>query len=135
LAFTFRNQKKQKQTHTEIKTDTEFARMYPQARQSRLIRNQNLTRVETAVQAGPISVSFMLIALVVLLSLLYLNQVSKASTLNYRVSTLEAKRTALQAEKEQLRIDAARLQSIAEARNSQVASAMAPVGNVTYAQR
>ena len=109
--------------------------MYPQARQSRLIRNQNLTRVETAVQAGPISVSFMLIALVVLLSLLYLNQVSKASTLNYRVSTLEAKRTALQAEKEQLRIDAARLQSIAEARNSQVATAMAPVGNVTYAQR
>ncbi len=107
--------------------------MYPST--SRLVRNQNLTRVEARVQAGPISVSFMLIALVVLLSLLYLNQVSKSSTLNYRLSTLEAKRNSLQAEKEQLRIDAARLQSIAEARNSQVAQAMTPVQNVSYAQR
>lgn len=107
--------------------------MYPGT--SRLVRNQNLTRVEARVQAGPISVSFMLIALVVLLSLLYLNQVSKSSTLNYRVSTLEAKRSALQAEKEQLRIDAARLQSIAQARSSQVAQAMTPVQNVSYAER
>lgn len=107
--------------------------MYPST--YRLMRNQNLTRVETRVQAGPISISFMLIALVVLLSFLYLNQVAKSTTLNYRLSTLEAKRTALQAEKEQLRIDAARLQSIAEARNSQVAQAMTPVQNINYAQR
>lgn len=102
---------------------------------SRLLRNQNLTRVEARVQAGPISVSFMLVALIAMLALLYLNQISKSSTLNYRLSSLETKRTALQAEKEQLRIDAARLRSIAEARSSQVAQAMTPVQNVSYAQR
>lgn len=104
------------------------------ATDQRLFRNQNLTRVQTRVQAGPISVSFMLIALVALLSLLYLNQVTKASSLNYRVSTLEARRSELQAGKEQLRIDAARLQSIAEARQSQVAQAMTPAQNVSYAR-
>lgn len=107
--------------------------MYPA--QQRVFRNQNLTRVETKVQAGPISVSFMLLALVALLSMLYLNQISKAKTLDIRLTRLESKRVELQAQKEQLRIDAARLQSIAEARGSQVASAMTPVSNASYVQR
>ncbi|MFO0955040.1 MAG: hypothetical protein U0526_00640 [Candidatus Saccharibacteria bacterium] len=104
-------------------------------KEQRLFRNQNLTRVEARVQAGPISVSFMLLALVALLSMLYLNQISKAKTLDIRLTRLETKRVELQSQKEQLRIDAARLQSIAEARESQVAKAMTPVGNVSYAQR
>ncbi len=107
--------------------------MYPA--EQRLLRNQNLTRVETRVQAGPISVSFMLLALVALLSMLYLNQVSKAKTLDLRLNRLESKRVELQNQKEQLRIDAARLRSIAEARQSQVAAAMTPVSNASYAQR
>ena len=101
----------------------------------RMMRNQNLTRVQTAVQAGPITVSFMLIALIALLSLLYLNQVTKATSLNYRVASLESKRNELIAQKEQLRIDAARLQSIAAAKSSQVAQAYTPVQNVNYASR
>ena len=101
---------------------------------ARLMRNQNLTRVETRVQAGPISVSLMLVALVALLALLYLNQVTKATSLNYRISTLDAKRTELEARTEQLRIDAARLQSIAAAKDSQVATNMTPVKNVSYAK-
>ena len=101
----------------------------------RMQRNQNLTRMETRVTAGPISVSFMLVLLVALLSLLYLNQVTKATSLNYRVATLETKRSELVAKKEQSRIDAARLKSIAEARQSQVAQAYVPVTSVNYAQR
>ncbi len=106
--------------------------MYPSS--ARVMRNQNLTRVQTRVQAGPISVSLMLVALVALLALLYLNQVTKATSLNYRISTLDAKRTELEAHTEQLRIDAARLQSIAAAKNSQVASAMEPTSSVNYAK-
>ncbi|MEI7818705.1 MAG: hypothetical protein WCI47_01155 [bacterium] len=107
--------------------------MYPT--QNRVMRNQNLTRVESHLQAGPISVSFMLIALVALLSLLYLNQVTKSTSLNYRVSILESKKSELTTKKEQLKIDAARLKSIAEAKQSQVAQAYVPVQNVNYAQR
>ncbi|MBP9826973.1 hypothetical protein KBC99_00665 [Candidatus Saccharibacteria bacterium] len=106
-----------------------------QTAQARMFRNQNLTRMETKVQAGPISVSLMFIALIALLALMYLSQVGKSASLNRRVSTLESKRAELVAQKEQLRIDAARLRSIAEARQSQVAQAMQPVGKVNYAER
>ena len=106
--------------------------MYPAS--SRLLRNQNLTRVETRVQAGPISVSLMLVALVALLALLYLNQVTKATSLNYRISTLETKRTELENRTQQLRIDAARLQSIEAAKKSQVAANLVPVTSASYAK-
>lgn len=106
-----------------------------QSAQYRMMRNQNLTRVQTAVQAGPITVSVMLITLIALLSLLYLNQVTKATSLNYRVASLDNKRNELLAKKQQLRIDAARLESIAAAKSSQVAQAYTPVQNVNYAAR
>lgn len=102
--------------------------------QNRLMRNQNLVRTQTAVQAGPISVSFMLVALVAILSLLYLNQVTKATSLNYRLSSLESKRTELQAQKEQLQIDAARLSSIQAAKTSEVAQAYTPTSTVNYSR-
>ena len=106
-----------------------------QSAQYRMMRNQNLTRVQTAVQAGPITVSVMLITLIALLSLLYLNQITKATSLNYRVASLDNKRNELLAKKQQLRIDAARLESIAAAKSSQVAQAYTPVQNVNYAAR
>lgn len=95
-------------------------------------RNQNLTRTSRSFEAGPLSVSFMLIALVILLSLLYLNQVTKTSTFTYRLSGLQAKRDDLQAQKEKLQIEAARLQSLKDLQTSSVASNMVPVGNATY---
>lgn len=102
--------------------------------QNRLMRNQNLVRTQANVQAGPISVSFMLVALVAILSLLYLNQVTKATSLNYRLSSLQSKRTELQAQKEQLQIDAARLSSIAAAKTSEVAQAYTTTTNVNYSR-
>lgn len=97
-------------------------------------RNQNLVRAQTRVTAGPVSVSFMLIALVVVLALLYLNQVAKSSTFNYKISKLDEKRKELQAEKERLQIDAARLQSLNGAKDSPSVKKMVPVDNVAYAK-
>ncbi len=87
------------------------------------------------VQSGPITVSVMLITLGVLLSLLYLNQISKSSTFNFDVRRLEQKRDGLSSVKEKLEIDSARLQSISTIRESAVVSKMVPVENVTYAQK
>lgn len=97
-------------------------------------RNQNLVRNQSYVTAGPVSVSFMLIALVVLLALLYLNQVTKTSTFNYKISKLDDKRKELQAEKERLQIDAARLQSLNVAKDSPNVKKMVQVDNVAYAK-
>lgn len=97
-------------------------------------RNQNLTRTATQFQSGPITTIFMLIALVVLLSLIYLNQVSKNSVFSYKISALSAKHDELTAEKQKLEIDAARLQSINTVKNSDTVRAMTPVENVSYAR-
>lgn len=96
-------------------------------------RNQNIVRAQTRVTAGPISVTFMLIALCVLLALIYLSQVTKTSTFNYKISTLEQKRKELQTDKERLQIDAARLQSLNAAKDTKVAKSMIPAESVAYA--
>lgn len=96
-------------------------------------RNQNLTRSSARIQSGPLTVSFMFIALVILLSLLYLNQVTKTSTFNYKISSLDGKRKQLEAMKEKMQIDAARLQSLSNVRDSATVGKMVNVDNVSYA--
>lgn len=97
-------------------------------------RNQNLTRTATNIQSGPISTMFMLIAMVVLLSLIYLNQVAKNKVFQYKLSGLQTKQTELSAQKKQLEIDASRLQAIKNLRDSEAVRAMVPVENVSYAR-
>ena len=97
-------------------------------------RNQNLTRTATQIQSGPITTTFMLIALVVLLSLIYLSQVSKNSVFSYKISALQQTHDSLSASKQKLEIDAARLQSLNTIQNSAQARAMVPVANVSYAR-
>lgn len=98
-------------------------------------RNQNFTRSEAQIKSGPLTIALMLISLVILLSLLYLSQVTKTSTFNYRISMLSRTRDDLQAKKEKLQVDAARLQSIAVAKQSAVAKNMVAVDKVTYADQ
>ncbi len=98
-------------------------------------RNQNFTRSQTQITSGPLTIALMLISLVILLSLLYLSQVTKTSTFNYRISTLSQTRDDLQAKKEKLQIDAARLQSIAAAKQSAATKGMVAVDKVTYADQ
>ena len=81
-----------------------------------LRKNQNFVKNKIKVQSGPVSTSLMLIGLVILLGLMYLNQVTKTSTFNYKISNLESRQTELQSTRENLSIDAARLQTISEAK-------------------
>ena len=99
-----------------------------------LRRNQNLTRTATQLQSGPITTTLLLIGLIIVLALLYLNQVTKTSTFNYRISNLTQKQQQLQGEKENLQIEAARLQSIQDVKSSNVAAKLAPSsGSVSFA--
>lgn len=101
----------------------------------RMRRNRNLTRANVIVQSGPVSMSIMLITLAVLLSLLYLNQISKSSTFNFDVRRSEQRRDNLQTTRERLEIDSARLQSISTIKGSDAVAKMVPVDNVIYAQK
>ena len=76
-------------------------------------RNQNLYRQPASIVLGPTSATFVVIALISCLALLYLHQITKTGTLGYRVTDLTAKRDKVMAQKQELGVEAARLQSIA----------------------
>lgn len=95
-------------------------------------KNQNFVRNRIKVQSGPITSTIMLIVMVITLGLMYLNQVTKTSTFNYKISNLEKRQSELQSTKDNLAIDAARLQSIAEARRAAEASGLEPIKTVSY---
>lgn len=97
-------------------------------------RNQNLYRQPVKLQLGPISATFVVVALVSVLALLYLNQITKTSVFGYRVTELSHQRDAVLAAKQDLSVEAARLQSIKSTQESAVASKMVPTGQVSYAR-
>lgn len=97
-------------------------------------RNQNLYRQPTAVVLGPTSATFVVIALVSVLALLYLHQITKTGALGYKVTDLSMKRDQMLAQKQELNVEAARMQSIAATKLSPVVAGMVPTGQVTYAK-
>lgn len=99
-----------------------------------LRRNQNITRTKFNLQTGPISAGLMLLGLVILLSLLYLNQVTKTSLFNYKISNLENTHSQLLTQKQQLQIEAARAQSLANSKATASASGMVKTDTVSYVQ-
>lgn len=97
-------------------------------------RNQNLYRQPTQLVLGPTSATFVVVALISCLALLYLNQITKTGTLGYRLTDLAAKRDAILAQKQDLSVEAARLQSIAATKQSGVVATMVPTTQVSYAK-
>ncbi len=96
-------------------------------------RNQNLYRQPAKLQLGPTSATFVVIALISVLALLYLNQITKTSVFGYRLTELTAQRNQILAEKQDLGVEAARLQSIQATQQSAVAARMVATGPVSYA--
>ncbi len=97
-------------------------------------RNQNLYRTKTAVKLGPASVGFLTVAAICTLALLYLNQITKTSVYGYRLTELTRQRDTVLAEKQDLEVQAARLQSIQQIQGSSTVAKMVPEGQATYAQ-
>jgi len=97
-------------------------------------RNQNLYRQPANVVLGPTSATFVVIALISVLALLYLHQITKTGALGYKVTDLTAQRDQVLAQKQELSVEAARLSSIAATKNSPVVAGMVPTGQVSYAK-
>ncbi len=97
-------------------------------------RNQNLYRQPTKLVLGPTSATFVVIALISVLALLYLHQITKMGALGYNLTDLAAKRDQILAEKQEMGVEAARLQSIAATKQSNVVAGMVPTTQVSYAK-
>lgn len=97
-------------------------------------RNQNLYRQPASIVLGPTSATFVVIALISVTALLYLHQITKTGTLGIRVADLSAKSDSVLAQKQELSVEAARLQSIQATKSSSAVAAMVPSTQVSYAK-
>ncbi|MBW4061865.1 hypothetical protein HJC99_04825 [Candidatus Saccharibacteria bacterium] len=97
-------------------------------------RNQNLYRQPTKVVMGPTSATFVVIALVAVLALLYLNQITKTSVFGYKSAALSVQLDQIKSDERDMNVEAARLTSIQAVQQSAAAKAMVPTTQITYAK-
>lgn len=74
---------------------------------------QRRDRAPWYLDLSPVTLSFSIIGLVMLTSMLYLTQASRVAAIGYDIRSLETTRARLQREREQLQLEAAQLQSLA----------------------
>ncbi len=84
------------------------------------VRNRNTVR-HTPKTLGTLSQSMILGVLVLIVGLIYVTQGTKATSYDYQLSEIDSKISELQAQKEDLAVEQARLTSIARSQNSTVA--------------
>jgi len=119
-----RNQKQKGKT----KTMTYSSSLAASKRQQTYVRGRNTVSFkEQVTRLGPVTNGVILIVLSCLLGLLYLTQVTKTNSYGYQLDGLSKKQTALKDENADLEVEAARLQSLDKAKNSQVAATLTPV--------
>lgn len=91
-------------------------------------RNQNIVR-HTSKGLGTVSQSMIVGMLVLIVGLIYVAQGTQATNYDYELSAIEDDIAELEAQKEDLAVEKARLTSIAASENSTVANAMADANN------
>jgi hypothetical protein len=97
-------------------------------------RNQNLTPFASGTRLGPIANVVLIVLLVAFLGLLYLTQLTKTSTFGYEMNEINAEKSQLAAERDDLKIESARLQSLTRVQDSTVAAAMTNPVDTNYAE-
>lgn len=97
-------------------------------------RNQNLVEYKSGSKLGPIANTVVIVLLVALLGLLYLTQLSKTGSFSYELNDINEKKSELAAEKDNLEVENARLQSLASIKSSATAQAMTNPASTDYAE-
>lgn len=95
--------------------------------------NQNLVEYRSNVKLGPTANVVVIILLIALLGVLYLTQLSKTGSYSYEQNKINQRKSDLVAEQDNLKVENARLQSLANIKNSTVAKAMAAPATTDYA--
>lgn len=97
-------------------------------------RNQNTVRHQLATKKslGPVAHVVLIALMLAVLGLVYLTQITKTSTYGYEIQNLQNQKTQLADQQQELQVEAARLQSLAQVKNKSVG--MVQPANVDYAQ-
>ena len=100
--------------------------------QNSFARNRNTIR-HTKKSLGSISQIVIVSMLTLVFGLIYVAEGTKATSFDYELSSVEAEITELNAKKDDLAVEKARLTSVATAKNSTVAAAMETAAITVYA--
>lgn len=102
-------------------------------RQSRNVgRSRNMEAHAVSKSMGPVTTTLFFVAIIAVLALLYLTQVTKTSVYGYEINRLDEQQQVLLEEQQELQVEAARLQSVARIEDSSVVTDMEPESSVTY---
>jgi hypothetical protein len=82
--------------------------------------------------AGPVSLKFITIAILAVLTLLYLAQANRSATKGYSLKSLDEEKTKIEAQNERLEVEAARLKTLKEIQDRTKDSGMVPVDTVNF---
>lgn len=96
--------------------------------------NQNLTPFRANRKMGPVATAVIVILLVMVMGLMYLTQLTKTGSFSYQLSSIDEQKNALAAQQDNLKVENARLQSLATISNSKVAVDMTTPASTTSAQ-
>ncbi len=95
-------------------------------------RNYNTVRHEQK-NLGPWAYTFLVAATVTMIGLIYVSQSTRATNYDYELSAIDSEIADLQAKKEDLAVEKARLTSIASTEDSEVAASMENASAAGYA--
>lgn len=96
-------------------------------------RNFNTVR-HTQKNLGPVAYAVLIGSIVLMFGLIYVSQSTRATSYDYELSAIDSEISELQAKKEDLAVEKARLTSIAASENSEVASNMEQANVGGYAE-
>lgn len=95
-------------------------------------RNQNTVAFASRVTLGPITHTVIIALMLALLGLIYLSQVTKTSSYGYLLQNQTDEIATLNAERQDLEVENARLQALSRVKDSNVAAAMTSPASVSY---
>ena len=110
-----------------------YSQMYRTQRTVR--RSQSVGTYELSRRAfGPVTNALFLAAVLALMGLIYLTQITKTSVFGFEVNELKQQKKTLEQTNQSLRIEAARLQAIERIKASEVAGTLTDVDQLTFAE-
>jgi len=88
--------------------------------------------IRPQLKVGPVSLSFIAIAIACILALFYLSQANQAAIKGYQIQELENKNAEMIAEREKLEVEMASLQSINQIESKGAVNSMVPSKKINY---
>jgi hypothetical protein len=96
-------------------------------------RNQNTVAFAPSANLGPVAHTVLVALMIAVLGLIYLTQVTKTSSYGYQLNVRSEQIAALEAQRQDLENESAKLQALERVKESSVARAMSDPASTDYA--